>query len=170
MIRLNDILHMQYPNGSIQLPNLDLGLYRVQSFLIEFQAIPIPPRVPDEGGPSYTGQDPEPEETAYQSYQNFGEHQAYPQYGEPSGETQYRNHFIPGRQSFAGFDHQAPHTFRRGVHDALRTIVNNQNYQTGLMEQNQGWTQRTDQTLETIQESQDIQVDHLGRIVRRMRI
>ena len=75
-----DEIFMVYDNERpIRLPNPDLGLYVVQSFLIDFQAAPVhiprrhvPPRQATNPNPTWVGADPEPAAPAFTDYQDHG--------------------------------------------------------------------------------------------------
>jgi hypothetical protein len=79
--RENDVLYMVYDNNArLRLPNPELSLYSVRTYLIDFQAPLVSKRAPQrvastrmayQGEPSWYGADPGPERLAHTSYDSW---------------------------------------------------------------------------------------------------
>jgi hypothetical protein len=73
--KIQEKLHYIHNKSTIPLPNLGLGIYSVQYFLINEQTQPVqqqPPRTSARASSSnYAGADPLSEDAVYRSYENF---------------------------------------------------------------------------------------------------
>jgi hypothetical protein len=176
-------LHYIHNKSAISLHNPGLGIYSVQSFLINEQAQPVqqqPPRsLARASSSNYARADPLSEDTAYRSYENFMT--TYPRRAYQGGDLPSQglsnlrrqefgsgrfyassSNFVPARNSFSGFDHQYSATFRQGVHDNMRMQMSTQDTHTNMLCQQQQWMDQVGQQLEDIQETADANAEQLA--------
>jgi hypothetical protein len=162
--RIQKKLHYIHNKNAIPLPNSRLGIYFVQSFVINEQAQPVqqqPPQTSAQASSSnYAGADPLPQDATYRSYENFVPtypHRAYqggdlPSQGSSNlggqefGSGRFyasSSNFVPARNSFSGFEHQYSTTFCKGVHVNMRMQMSTQDIHTNMLRQYQcGWTRQ----------------------------
>jgi hypothetical protein len=176
-------LHYIHNKSAISLPNPGLGIYSVQSFLINEQAQPVqqqPPRsLARASSSNYARADPLSEDTAYRSYENFMT--TYPRRAYQGGDLPSQglsnlrrqefgsgrfyassSNFVPARNSFSGYDHQYSATFCQGVHYNMRMQMSTQDTHTNMLCQQQQWMDQVGQQLEDIQETADANAEQLA--------
>lgn len=166
-----------FGGDAIPLPNPGLGVYAVQSFLLNMQAQPIyhhPSTSTRASTSHYAGADHIPEGAAYQSYEGFVPQQprrAYPGGPLPTqGMPEDSNAtFVPARHSFAGFEYRDAAMFRQGVHTNMRTMINAQNAHADLLHRQQEWMQQRGEQLDDIQGTVDSNTEELERLFRHLR-
>jgi hypothetical protein len=164
--RIQEKLHYVHNKNAIPLPNPRLGIYSVQSFLINEQAQPVqqqPPRTSARASSwNYAGADPLPQDVAYRTYENFMP--TYPHCAYQGGDLPSQGPSNLGRQEFgsgrfyasssnfvstcnyfSGFDHLYSMTFRQCVHDNMRTQMSTEDIHTNMLCQQQQWMDQAGQ-------------------------
>jgi hypothetical protein len=182
--RIQEKLHHIHNKNAIPLPNPRLGIYSVQSFLINEQAQPVQQQPPGTSAraslSNYAGADPLPQDVAYRSYENSVP--TYPRRAYQAGDLPSQglsnlkeqefgsgrfyalsSNFVPTRNSFSGFDHQYSAMFRQGVHENMRMQMSTQDTHTNMLRQQQQWIDQVGQRLEDIQETADANAELLAR-------